>query len=105
MSQKDLFGYESPPKVVRVKKKIDPRLADFKKRYSAYLNGYVVFVLNEKTDNPTVPDNHAFLPFTECQKRIDIMCHSYGMERTVLDEGLVASGNGRYLYMAQVYKP
>lgn len=102
--QDDLFGYEAPPKIVREKKIIDPRLADFKKRNGAYLNGYVMFVLNTETINPNVPEHHAYLNFTECEKRVETMCNAYGMIRTVASEGLVASGNGRFLYKVLVHK-
>lgn len=105
MSQKDLFGYEASQKIERKKKQVDPQIADFKKRNGAYLSGYVMFALREMVESPPAPEGHTLLTFTECQKRITTMCCAYGMTPTVASEGIVASGNGVYLYMLQVYKP
>jgi len=97
--QLDMFGDEKSEKITRNKKQVDERLAEFHKRHIKALTPYVIFVSKELLENPSIPDGHPLLCFADAQRHINAMCNSWGMKRTVASEGIVASGNGRYLYM------
>lgn len=103
MTQSDMFG-DKPIKPVRTKKAVDERLKDFQNRYGRHLTARVLVILNHEDDNAEIPKNHAYLPFTEAQKRITAMCGVYGMTRTIADSGLVACGGGKFLYMWVVHE-
>lgn len=98
-TQLDIFGGLRPIPYVTKKPDEDKRLKSFQNSYGKYLTPHVLVLLNGEDDNHPIPKDHAYLAFTEAQQRITVMCNVYGMKRTVADIGLVASGNGKYLYM------
>jgi len=98
MKQDDMFGDEKPVKVTRNKKQTDKRLADFHKRNTKALTPYVLVMTFDEFADPHITDEHQVDNFNETEMRIGRMCEWWGMKRTFANTGLVAYGNGKYLY-------
>jgi len=96
--QLDLFGQEKPEKVSKNKKQVDKRLADFYKRNTRALAPYALVMTFDEITEPIITSEHQIDNFTETEMRIARMCEFWQMTRTVANEGLVASGNGKFLY-------
>jgi len=100
--QLDIFGGITPPKYEPKKAVQDTRLKDFQNAYGKYLTPYVLVIKNDGDSSVIIPEKHIYMTHTEAQKRITAMCAIYGMKRTVFEEGLVASGNGKFLYFIAI---
>lgn len=99
MNQKDIFGNEKPIEYQVKKPVASGRVVRFQNSFGRHITPYALFISSDEQQNPQIPENHELIPYTVAQNQIRVMCAMWGMKRTVCDEGLVASGNGKYLYM------
>lgn len=96
--QLDIFGGITPPKYTPKKPAKDKRLEDFYKRHTKALAPYALVMTFNESDVPVISDEHQIDSFNETEMRIARMCEFWGMRRTFANEGLVASGNGKFLH-------
>lgn len=96
--QLNMLGDEQPQKITRAKKKVDKRITDFYKRNTKALAPYVLVMTFSESASPEITNEHQLDNFNETEMRIARMREFWQMKRTFANEGLVASGNGKYLY-------
>jgi len=96
--QLNLFGDEPKRAPKRNKKQVDKQLADFYKHNIKALTPYALVMTFDESAKPIISKDHQLDNFNESEMRIARMCEYWGMVRTFANEGLVASGGGKFLY-------